>query len=85
MDLAQHNMIVNFIWGIADECLRDVYVRGKNFIRFLGASVAMYKNDLDEDGQVDFKGKAKSFVWNYISWLPFCPTPTIPGRNYRFS
>ncbi len=29
MDSAQHNMIVNFIWGIADDCLRDVYVRGK--------------------------------------------------------
>jgi len=29
MDLAQHNSIVNFIWGIADDCLRDVYVRGK--------------------------------------------------------
>lgn len=29
MDLAQHNMIVNFIWGIADDCLRDIYVRGK--------------------------------------------------------
>lgn len=29
MDLAQHNMIVSFIWSIADDCLRDVYVRGK--------------------------------------------------------
>jgi len=29
MDLSQHNLIVNFIWGIADDCLRDVYVRGK--------------------------------------------------------
>lgn len=29
MDLAQHNMIANFIWSIADDCLRDVYVRGK--------------------------------------------------------
>lgn len=29
MDQATHNMIVNFIWGIADDCLRDVYVRGK--------------------------------------------------------
>ena len=29
MDYAQHNSIVNFIWGIADDCLRDVYVRGK--------------------------------------------------------
>ena len=24
-----HSSIVNFIWGIADDCLRDVYVRGK--------------------------------------------------------
>lgn len=29
MDLAQHSMIVNFIWGIADDCLRNVYVRRK--------------------------------------------------------
>src|SRR5215469_1654258 len=29
MTSVQHNMIVNFIWGIADDCLRDVYVRGK--------------------------------------------------------
>jgi len=29
MDQAQHNQIVNFIWGIADDILRDVYVRGK--------------------------------------------------------
>lgn len=24
-----HNSIASFIWGIADDCLRDVYVRGK--------------------------------------------------------
>lgn len=29
MDNQAHNSIVNFIWGIADDCLRDVYVRGK--------------------------------------------------------
>jgi len=29
MDLTQHNKIINFIWSIADDCLRDVYVRGK--------------------------------------------------------
>src|SRR4051794_113011 len=29
MDHAQHNAIVNFIWNIADDVLRDVYVRGK--------------------------------------------------------
>lgn len=29
MDHAAHNKIVSFIWSIADDCLRDVYVRGK--------------------------------------------------------
>lgn len=29
MDSQTHNQIVSFIWGIADDCLRDVYVRGK--------------------------------------------------------
>lgn len=29
MDHTVHNRIVNFIWSIADDCLRDVYVRGK--------------------------------------------------------
>ncbi len=29
MDQAQHNSVVSFIWGIADDVLRDVYVRGK--------------------------------------------------------
>src|SRR5438067_2744900 len=29
MDQSQLNWIANFIWGIADDVLRDVYVRGK--------------------------------------------------------
>ena len=29
MDNKEYNSIVSFIWGIADDCLRDVYVRGK--------------------------------------------------------
>jgi len=29
MDHAQHSQIVSFIWGIADDVLRDIYVRGK--------------------------------------------------------
>jgi len=29
MDSISFNSIVSFIWGIADDCLRDVYVRGK--------------------------------------------------------
>ena len=35
----------------------------------LDACVAVYKNELDEDGQVDFKGRAKGFVrtYNFLS------------------
>lgn len=29
MNHAVHNRLVSFIWSIADDCLRDVYVRGK--------------------------------------------------------
>ena len=29
MNSAEHNKIVSFIWGIADDVLRDLYVRGK--------------------------------------------------------
>ncbi len=40
----------------------------------LDACVAVYKSDLDENGQVDFKGKAKAFVRTYqflASILPY--------------
>jgi type I restriction enzyme R subunit len=40
----------------------------------LDACVAVYKKDLDEDGQVDFKGKAKAFLRTYgflASILPY--------------
>jgi len=40
----------------------------------LDACVAVYKADLDEDGQVDFKGKAKTFIRTYgflSSILPY--------------
>ena len=29
MDTIQHNRIADFIWNIADDVLRDIYVRGK--------------------------------------------------------
>ena len=29
MNQSVHNKLISFIWSIADDCLRDVYVRGK--------------------------------------------------------
>jgi type I restriction enzyme R subunit len=48
--------------------LVDLYLNGADRDRLdpiLDACVARYVNDLDEDGQVDFKGKAKAFTRTY--------------------
>ncbi|MDR4504415.1 MAG: type I restriction endonuclease [Candidatus Scalindua sp.] len=44
----------------------------------LDGCVATYNSDLDEDGQVDFKGKAKSFVrtYNFLAALLSYPNPS---------
>ena len=49
----------------------------------LDACVAVYKRDLDEDGQVDFKGKGKAFVRTYAFLCASCRTPTPIGRSVR--
>jgi type I restriction enzyme R subunit len=59
------------------EQLVQLYLTGADRDRIdpiLDACVATYKTDLDEDGQVDFKGKAKAFVRIYAflgSILPY--------------
>jgi len=57
--------------------LVDLYLSGvarDTLDPILDACVATYREDLDEDGQVDFKGKAKTFVRTYgflSSILPY--------------
>ena len=57
--------------------LVDLYLGGADRDRLdpiLDVCVAVYKNALDEDGQVDFKGKAKAFTRTYgflASILPY--------------
>ena len=57
--------------------LVELYLDGADRDRLdpiLDACVAVYKEQLDEDGQVDFKGKAKAFVRTYgflASILPY--------------
>jgi type I restriction enzyme, R subunit len=57
--------------------LTDRYLSGADRDQLdpiLDACVAVYVNDLDENGQVDFKGKAKAFVRTYAflgSILPY--------------
>ena len=43
----------------------------------LDAAVAAYVQDLDEDGQVDFKGKAKAFVRTYMFLAGILPYANV--------
>ncbi len=63
MNQQQHHAIVNFIWGIADDVLRDIYVRGKyrdvilpmTVLRRLDAVLALTKQAV-----LDIKADASS-------------------------
>lgn len=60
MDNQVHNAIVSFIWGIADDCLRDVYVRGKYRDVILPMTVIRRLDALLEDSKesvLDMKKK----------------------------
>ena len=66
------------VYGQIDvDCLAELYLSGADRDQLdpiLDACVATYLADLDEDGQVDFKGKAKAFVRTYeflASILPY--------------
>lgn len=56
-----HNAIANFIWGIADDVLRDVYVRGKyrdvilpmTVIRRLDAKADIFAIEKETDGLLE--------------------------------
>jgi type I restriction enzyme R subunit len=56
-----------YTWDQVEEFV-SLYLRGADRDRLdpiLDSCVASYKVDLDEDGQVDFKGKAKAFARTY--------------------
>jgi hypothetical protein len=65
-----------YAWSEVEE-LVELFLSGADRDKLdpvLDACVAVYNTDLDEDGQVDFKGKAKAFVRTYqflASILPY--------------
>ena len=60
MDNQIQNSIVSFIWGIADDCLRDVYVRGKYRDVILPMTVIRRLDAMLEDTKTDV---LKMKVW----------------------
>jgi type I restriction enzyme, R subunit len=73
---AQMNDLVMLYLGGADRNQLDP---------ILDACVAVYNEELDEDGQVDFKGKAKAFIRTYGFQPLSCPTPMQTGKSCPFS
>ena len=78
MDNQIHNAIVSFIWGIADDCLRDVYVRGKYRDVILPMTVIRRLDVLLEDSKeavLDMKKKLDAAKidnqWPAQRWCSF--------------
>jgi len=65
-----------YVWPQVEE-LVELFLSGADRDKldpFLDACVAVYNSELDEDGQVDFKGKSKAFTRTYqflASVLPY--------------
>lgn len=76
MDNQVHNAIVNFIWGIADDCLRDVYVRGKYRDVILPMTVIRRLDALLEDTKADVLAMKKRLDAAKIDnqWPALCNT-----------
>jgi len=56
MDQATHNKIVSFIWGIADDVLRDLFKRGK-----YPDDTQVYKQFVENDA---FRRAVSDFVYS---------------------
>ena len=81
-----YNQIVSFIWGIADDCLRDVYVRGKYrdvilpmiVIRRLDAVLEGTKDEVlktkalfDKEGIDNVDALCQTANQKFCNWSPF--------------
>lgn len=94
MDNQVHNQIVSFIWSIADDCLRDVYVRGKYRDVILPMTVIRRLDALLEDSKesvLDMKKKLDAAgidnQWPAlcnVAGQAFCQCVSVPSaRPYQ--
>ena len=62
MDQATHNKIVSFIWGIADDVLRDLFRRGKYPDVTLPMRVLRHMDAVLEPKQISADMKAEGLL-----------------------
>lgn len=83
MNHAAHNKLISFIWSIADDCLRDVYVRGKYRDVILPMVVLRRLDTLLEETK-DAVLEEVSFQKNEMNFTEFDPSALGTASGYVF-
>lgn len=83
MNQTAHNKLVSFIWSIADDCLRDVYVRGKYRDVILPMVVLRRLDSLLEDSKQAVLEEV-NFQKNDMDFTEFDPAGLSDSSGYVF-
>lgn len=83
MNHSSHNKLISFIWSIADDCLRDVYVRGKYRDVILPMVVLRRLDTLLEDTK-DAVLDEVDFQKNEMKFTEFDPAGLTKASGYVF-
>lgn len=83
MDHSVHNKLIGFIWSIADDCLRDVYVRGKYRDVILPMIVLRRLDTLLEDTK-EAVLKEVDFQHNEMKFTEFDSSGLVQASGYVF-
>lgn len=83
MNHSSHNKLISFIWSIADDCLRDVYVRGKYRDVILPMVVLRRLDTLLEDTK-DAVLDEVNFQKNEMKFTEFDPAGLTKASGYVF-
>ena len=88
MDQATHNKIVSFIWGIADDVLRDLYVRGKYrdvILPMMRAAPPRRGAGADQAGRARHEGDARQSRHHQPGRSALARPPARPSTTPRSS
>lgn len=83
MNHNSHSKLISFIWSIADDCLRDVYVRGKYRDVILPMVVLRRLDTLLEDSKESVLDEL-DFQKNEMKFTEFDPTGLTKASGYVF-
>ena len=83
MNHTVHNKLISFIWSIADDCLRDVYVRGKYRDVILPMVVLRRLDTLLEESKEAVLEEV-DFQKNEMKFTEFDPAGLTKASGYVF-